>query len=1385
MQHLTMFHNVTKYIFFETFRSNQNNFLCKKLRFFLQQGTMSSAQEITNFFHPEKPVIGNHKENSNLDHQGNNLLSPTDEDNPKVKKEPRKRPASSASSKPRGNNDEINKKYRKMSHKEHILERPGMYTGSVEMTSNLMWVPNMQSVGNPKTLEEKECEYVPALLKLCDELLTNVYDSYTRENIRKGLENSARVTTRQLMVSELHVSLDIEKNLLTVYNNGRGIDIEVHETGVYVPELIFGQLLTSTNYENDDEARMAGVNGLGAKLCNIFSRSFRVTTVDHERKRRYTQLFRNNMECVELPTIENNYKGSPFTEIQMEVDFSKFPLEKWTEELNLLIYRRVYDMAVLMPRVNVTWNGDAIKILNFHDFTKLFRTKTEEEGNSMVDEIATDSSPDRMWQVSARVSDTGFNSVSYVNGICTYKGGKHVDYIVTQIANRVIADIKKSEKLDIKHSMVKENIFVFVSAQLTNPKFDSQSKEYCSSSVAQFGSTFNLSNDFFKQLRKAGLYKRVIDTYEFKGKSKEKKDATKKKSSVLHIPKLDDANEAGGPRSAECALILTEGDSAKSMAIAGLSVVGRDLYGVFPLRGKLLNIREKRESVTGRDQIKNNQELKYVTEILGLVKGKKYDSLNQLRYGRVILMTDQDVDGSHIKGLFMNFIETEWPELSDLGFLTCMLTPIIKATRKGSKDTSNALSFYSIPAFEQWQSGMRAMEAASLGITEKEIIATLPIRGYNIKYYKGLGTSTVSEARDYFHDMHLVEYVPTDEGREKVDLVFNGKRADDRKQWLRGYDRNLNIHADQTKVPFEEFIDAEYSHYSIYDNQRSIPNVIDGLKPSERKILYACFRRNLTTDIKVAQLSGYVSENAAYHHGEASLQTTIIAMAQNFVGSNNMELLIPQGQFGSRLNGGKDNASARYIFTRLSPLTNLIFPSQDRPLLNYLEDDGQKIEPKYYVPILPMILINGCKGIGTGWSTDVPSFHPLQVADQLLLKIRGVQDTFQNMLPFFAGFRGSIIQIDTNRYLTKGIYELMSHDTIRITELPIGVWTENYKEFLMEKLLVGYVPPTGSVKAKKLAEKQNSNEKAAKKSKSKALLSDTALTSTGATEERFVLDIKTQCTESVVFFELKVDPLILQKFVEQLPGSASTDNGPNIFERKLNLTSTISMTNMHLFDDKEVITKYNNVQEIMETFYDVRHALYIERRNYILAELQSELVLRTEKVRFIRLIIDGLLNPKDYDEEGLDNLLETKFQFRKRGSGPFGTIGNPTFHYLTHMPMHSLTKSTIARLEAEREKQAIELDMLTKKTALDIWDEELMLFKEAYEKQLEARCLELTKQRESIFSGNFGSGRNKNKSKSINPKVGSTAVKSSGKKKSAPSKASLLAKKKYGTTPNK
>lgn len=403
---------------------------------------------------------------------------------------------------------------------------------------------------------------------------------------------------------------------------------------------------------------------------------------------------------------------------------------------------------------------------------------------------------------------------------------------------------------------------------------------------------------------------------------------------------------------------------------------------------------------------------------------------------------------------------------------------------------------------------------------------------------------------------------------DSIDMAFNKKRADDRKRWLANLEPDTYLDMSESTIKVSDFINKELILFSNYDNIRSIPSVIDGLKPGQRKILFSCFKRKLKGEIKVAQLSGYVGEHSAYHHGEASLASTIVGLAQNFVGANNINLLLPIGQFGTRLLGGKDMASARYIFTSLSKVTRKMFMLEDDYLVEYQEEEGQRIEPYYYAPIMPMVLVNGADGIGTGWSTSIPSYNPVELIDAYIKRIDGKSFEENDLNPWFKGYTGTIGWMDRSGggYEIKGKFERLESNLLRITELPIKKWTTDYKKFLED-----------------LAQEENP----------------------------FITDIKEYHTENRVDFQIEIPTL-------------SNLEDDDLYKR-LKLSTTMSMNNLVLFDHDRKIKKYQDISEIMEEHYLVREDFYKKRKEFLVNKLTKETTMISNKVRFILMVINNEL----------------------------------------------------------------------------------------------------------------------------------------------------------------
>ncbi len=420
--------------------------------------------------------------------------------------------------------------------------------------------------------------------------------------------------------------------------------------------------------------------------------------------------------------------------------------------------------------------------------------------------------------------------MSFVNNICTIKGGQHVAYITDQVTKKLQAMIAKKHKkvaATIKPQHIKNHLSVFVNSIIENPAFDSQTKVNLTSKKAKFGSSCELEDKIMKKIFDSGLVEGVLNYAQFKENKELKKTDGTKKGRLTGIPKLEDANDAGTKNGHLCTLILTEGDSAKALVVSGLSVIGRDRYGVFPLKGKLLNVRE-----ASHKQMMNNEEISNLKKILGLQSQKIYTDTKTLRYGHLMVMTDQDHDGSHIKGLIINLFHHFWPSLLKIpGFLLEFITPIVKCSKDNFVQT-----FYTLPEYATWK------ESNNNGA------------GWTIKYYKGLGTSTATDAKQYFSnlDEHQINFAwESTEDDKNINLAFSKKLADARKDWLAACEPGIFLNQNVEKINYSDFVNKELILFSAASNQRAIPSMVDGLKPGQRKILFSCFKRKLTQEIKV------------------------------------------------------------------------------------------------------------------------------------------------------------------------------------------------------------------------------------------------------------------------------------------------------------------------------------------------------------------------------------------------------------------------------------------------------------------------------------------------------------------------------------------------------
>ena len=1094
----------------------------------------------------------------------------------------------------------------KLTHREHILKLPDSYLGSVELNTMLYWIYN----SDDNCMNKKSVSFIPAEYKLFDETIVNALDQYVRMYYAAIKDDSIS------QVKNIKINVCKESGVISVYNDGEGIDTSIHKKEkIHIPQLIFGELLTSTNYNENEIKHVGGKNGYGSKLVNIYSNEFTVETVDSKNKKKYIQKFYNNMTKKDEPKI-TSCKLKPYTKITYLPDYKRFKTSGLSDDLYKIMEKRAFDMAACTgTNVNIYFNDNKIDCKTFEKYADLYIGNKKE--NPRVYERVND-----RWEICATMNpELTFEQVSFVNGIYTSKGGKHVDYIVNQLTSKLSKLINKRKKVNVKPNYIKEILFVMIKSTIDNPSFSSQTKEELTTDKTRFGMKCEISDKFIENLAKCGIMEKAVELAMAKDNKSLKKLDGKKQNRLRGIPKLDDANWAGTKKSQECVLILTEGDSARATALAGLAVAGRDKYGVFPLKGKLLNVRD----IKNLKKILENDEIANIIKIIGLTMNKKYTNIESLRYGSIMLFTDQDEDGSHIKGLLFNLFSALWPSLFKFPkFLTGMLTPIVKA-KKGK----TLKEFYSIKDYDQWKENT-------------------DMKGWTSKYYKGLGTSTPAEAREYFKQMKSIEYTSLNDGDDKaINLAFSKAdgSTDVRKEWLGNYNKNDTLDYNKKKVSITDFVNQDLKHFSNSDNERSIPSIVDGLKTSQRKVLFTALKRKLVKEIRVAQFAGSVSEISAYHHGEASLNGTITGMAQDFVGSNNINLFDPIGQFGSRVGGGKDSAQPRYIHTKLMDITKKLFNQNDSLLLDYNDDDGLLVEPVNYVPIIPMILVNGCSGIGTGWSTDVPCFNPLEIIKNIKNSLN--EKEYIDMIPFYRGFKGKIEQIGDYLYKSTGIYSYKNDNTLIIDELPIGVWTDKYKEYL------------------------------------ETLIIDSKVTEKKKQKKQIIKYYNSHSTDTVVRFEIvfpKDELYYLTQNIEK-------------FEKTFKLSSTINTSNMVLHNKEGRLNRYLCIEEILNEFIEVRLEFYLRRKEFMMGELQKTINLLDIKIRFIMEFIENKIKISNVNKSQIiDQLEERKYPKMEE-----------SYDYLLRMPIYNLTKEKIDEFTDDLNNKNDEFEKLKVQTPKSLW----------------------------------------------------------------------------------
>jgi DNA topoisomerase-2 len=1012
--------------------------------------------------------------------------------------------------------------YERLEPLEAILRRPDTFVGSTQPCPRERFV--LTADGNVRHIKTTA---PPALVKIFDEILTNALDHRQRDR------------------GATEVRIDIgDDGELVVSNNGS----ETIPTGkwsdsdTHVPEVLFGSLNAGSNLAEVNAHDVGGRNGVGATVAAVMSARFVVDIRNPADKTHYTQVFEHNLSVIKPPAIKPYKLAKAHTTIRMLPDYARLAMpDGLDDEARALLVGRAVDAAACTD-ATVYVNGVRLPYTTLGKYALAY-------GGELVGSESSKGGEKTARQRGATIVVTTRCDppvhVCFVNGVRCL--GTLYDAVLRNITHALHQQTKDTLSLKQVQGVVVEHVSIFVAARMNTPAFGSQSKDQLVTRERDFGFEVPACAQLAKAVQNLAAIKAHVDARRSLSENRSVKKALAAGGGRLckNIKKFERATEGRGT------LWVTEGDSAKAMVVAGFSVSGRKRHAVYPLRGKNMNVTDMRAS----DALKNT-EISELLTILHLDPSKTYDaaSVRRLPYD-LMITTDSDEDGAHIFGLVLALFYRFFPSLlaASPRFVRRFVTPVVKVwlTPKATP-----LEFFALAAYRAWAAGEGAERKPA-----------------SIAYYKGLGTNSNEEAVAYFRSMdrYAKTTVHTPECAQAMLQAFSkGKEhAAARRDVL----RDLATDASHDLYSSPRFTVAAFCRHELTlfwqaDNVRSIPSVLDGLKPSQRKAVYTVLKAgHHHAKHKVAQLAADVAKATNYHHGEGSLADVIVKMAQTYMGSNNLNLFEPKGQFGNR--HGEKPSQPRYIFTRATPYLPLLFHPDDDRVLDFLVDEGQSIEPRHYVPTVPLLLVNGAEGIGTGFSTSIPPHAVGDVLDRCLsVCARGLEAPIEPLAPCVFGFRGSTTTSATSAdedvvgegeatVIFVGSFTWESDTCVHVTELPPGVKTNALKDALHEH----------------------------------ANVDDVVSESTG-------------------------DAVSLRVTFKTAPAPAA-------LEKLLKMRAPQATSNMHAFDAAGRIVKYASAAEMLRAHAVVRLGLYEARQAALLAEARAEMRALERKAELVRRVVAG------------------------------------------------------------------------------------------------------------------------------------------------------------------
>lgn len=1213
--------------------------------------------------------------------------------------------SSNESSTPLHHQEVSEDEYSQVSDIDHMWKFPDMVLSSDEHCERMVDGYDFET----GMIESISTNIPPAVVQLPIEAIMNAADHIERSR-SKGFPE------RPNGLPAMEVDMDFHR--ITVTNYGIALPIGIHKQyKVPTPQFLFGNLRSSSNYQPGLVRTGIGRNGYGVKAVNIFSTEFSINVVNMASGSRYKQTWTGtrllNVSEPEITPLEEGVNESSVS-VSFVVDFERFnmdPEKGYPVEFFSMI---AYYVMLISHSHKVITRFNKLAFNNQHILDIGAKFYPPEVLQTAVVHYQLDSRAEKVIDVDGRPTPVlkrpsdnrvvvpkvellivdpslvdEYKVVSCVNGMLTDDGGVHVDAFLNQITPKIVKKVntraeekenkpktgttkvtnakkpvakkKDNGRIKITAKDVKPSIVGILVVRVDNPKFDSQIKNRLKSPTPDI----NIPDDTLEPVYEWGFMDRldaILKGLEAQALSK----TDGKKTLRVKMDAGFDANLAGSKRSNECTLILAEGISAMGYVVDYISQIenGRDIYGVYPLRGKLLNTRKAQAK-----RILKNREIRDLKKIIGIKEGK--NERKNLRYHKLMIMTDADADGSHITALIANVFDHLYKDLSESGFIVNYRTKYLRAVKGVQKK-----DFYTESEFEEW----------------KNINPNW--KTWKFYYFKGLGTSETEDVKEDAANPKIIEMTHDERDSLNFERLFGKSGANSRKEWL----EDVRVIQDQpysivntTQMSFTTFFNREFSKYALMSLERAIPQGIDTLKHCQRQIIWGVMQtwkgKGPFSKFKVAQLCAKIAEMVSYKHGEQAMSTAIIHMARDFVGSNNLPLLLPRGQFGSRFQGGTDAASPRYVSTEPSKYFYLVYRREDLPILERVEDEGEKLEPRFLYPIVPEGFINGRIGVALGHSTSIVNYNPRDITEYILWWLKRnynlgrANKKTPEIVPSFVGFTGEMVlhkdapydstadmlvgegvddsslgqsiendedneeveendEIPTEEALRSlddkekkcdmvemiGTFSILDNGDVHVTELPPGRWTINYYRWL-----------------------------------------------DALREKKVIKDFKDNSTKTKVNFLIK--------------GMAN----PNA--RKLGLVKKVRLSNITLLDQYGIPIKYNTVHDYLDYFCKNRIIAYEKRYKYHLRILDERIEDIGERIRFIKAVVnEEIIISKRPKSDIIADMIAMKI--------------NPD--YYSKVKLEELGEEGLAKNQMEYDSIVEEKRLYESKTPAQIWKDELL-----------------------------------------------------------------------------